>query len=61
MGIMGFYPPVNGGLMGFDLPSSKRLQHTMEKHHVQWVNPRFLWDIFDSYVTNYGRVAISKL
>jgi len=25
------------------LPSGKRLQKTMENHHVQWVNPLFLW------------------
>ena len=26
-----------------NLPSGKRLQKTMENHHVQWVNPLFLW------------------
>ena len=33
------------------------IQKTMDNHHFQWVNPQFLWAIFNSYVSHYQRVS----
>ena len=45
MGFNGTYPLVN-------------IQKTMENHHFQWVNPLFLWTIFNSKLLNYQMVYI---
>ena len=39
-------PKVDGNI---DIYPLVNLQKTMDNHHFQWVNPLFLWAIFNSY------------
>ena len=37
-------------MLFYGYPLVNVYKKTMENHHVQWVNPLFLWAIFNSYV-----------
>jgi len=43
---------------GVSVASGKHTKSCGKIHHVQGVNPRTKWAIFNSYVTNYQRVML---